>query len=132
MVPEIFVSHLIFLTDEQINDLQNNGATIKTDGSCVTVRYLDGTTDEPANEIFCNYELVREDAGSAIIESSDGFKLTLKNRNKAVELLPMPVGNGGTEFAITNGKIIHQVEILPLSVINQSGVEFHLFHNDSK
>lgn len=54
----LFVTHSIFLTEDQINELIGGG-TIGLIGCCVPV-WVDaktGRTNEPASEIFCEYLL---------------------------------------------------------------------------
>jgi hypothetical protein len=52
----LFVTHSLFLTEDQINDLID-GRTVGLIGCCVPV-WVDaktGRTNEPASEIFCEY-----------------------------------------------------------------------------
>lgn len=54
----LFVTHNIFLTEEQIENILNRN-TINVIGHCVPVwiNSKTGKNTEPANEIFCNYKI---------------------------------------------------------------------------
>ena len=50
------ISHLIFLTKEQREEL-SKGGPIKCNGVSIPVWFKGGDTSEPAREVFCNYSL---------------------------------------------------------------------------
>lgn len=80
----LFVTHNVFLTEEQINDLLG-GSSANVIGHCVPV-WVDaktGKTSEPAAEIFCEYEIENSKEKSSDIEmlSKKGFRLFLPNQD---------------------------------------------------
>jgi hypothetical protein len=55
----LFVTHSVFLTDEEARLLASGESSIETTGHCVPVwvEAKTGKTTEPGNEIFCRYKL---------------------------------------------------------------------------
>ena len=68
----LFVTHHVFLTDDEIRDVISGVKLIRC-GSCVPVwvNASTGNTTEPAKEIFCAYELSLSDGGPGFIEPND-------------------------------------------------------------
>jgi hypothetical protein len=68
-----FVTHHVFLTDDQISDLVS-GSPVSCLGHCVPV-WIDaktGRTTEPAKELFCRYRLFNSDEKSMAVERIKG------------------------------------------------------------
>jgi hypothetical protein len=65
----LFVTHHVFLTDEQISNLVS-GSPVSCLGHCVPV-WIDaktGRTTEPAREVFCSYDLFNSEEKSRMVE----------------------------------------------------------------
>lgn len=76
----LFVTHHIFLTDDQIKEV-SSGSTVLCQGCCVPV-WVDaksGKTTEPAKEIFCQYELSVSAGGPGWVDVAKkrGYKITI-------------------------------------------------------
>ena len=70
----LFVTHHVFLTDEQIS-LVVSGEKVSCVGHCVPV-WVDaktGRTTEPAKEVFCSYEIFNTGKGMGDVEPVDTF-----------------------------------------------------------
>lgn len=81
----LFVTHHIFLTDEQIKEV-SSGSSLVCSGLCVPV-WVDaksGKTTEPAKEIFCFYELSVSDGGFGRIESikKKGYRVLIPSASE--------------------------------------------------
>jgi hypothetical protein len=69
----LFITHHLFLTDDQISDLVS-GSPVSCMGHCVPV-WIDaktGRTTEPAKEVFCGYELFNSAGKPAAVEFVKG------------------------------------------------------------
>lgn len=69
----LFITHHLFLTDEQIRDLVSR-TPVSCVGHCVPV-WVDaktGTTTEPAKEVFCVYDLFNSEERSRDVEVNEG------------------------------------------------------------
>lgn len=80
----LFITHHIFLSKKQIEDLYNNNS-IETIGHSVPV-WVDaktGETTEPAKEIFCNYKInnTKEYEKNVEIIRRKGYELFLPQLN---------------------------------------------------
>ena len=79
----LFVTHNIFLTNSQMDQLINN-ESISTTGVCVPVWLNAKTTKttEPAAEFFCEYEINNDKNKEQDIEilENKGYKINLPNK----------------------------------------------------
>ena len=53
------------------------GEAVETTGTSVPVWFFMGTTSEPANEVFCKYQLTHEDNDYPPMVLSQGYKINL-------------------------------------------------------
>lgn len=79
----LFVTHNIFLTKEQIEEVLNK-TSIKVIGHCVPV-WIDaktGKTTEPASEVFCTYEINNDETKNRdiVFVPQEGFEIFLPNK----------------------------------------------------
>lgn len=70
------ISHNIFLTRQQRYDLYNK-QVIETIGVSVPVWFANGTTSEPANEVFCKYKLINNTEQTGIEFVKRGYDICL-------------------------------------------------------
>ena len=68
------VSHYIYLTKEQRYAL-HDGKTIDVVGTCISVWFHKGNTSEPAQEIFCKYNIHNPRTGANIKQTEEGFEI---------------------------------------------------------
>ena len=74
----LFITHHVFLTDEQISEL-TVGDAVSCLGHCVPV-WIDaktGRTTEPAREVFCRYRLFNTESKSRVVECEKGVGYSL-------------------------------------------------------
>lgn len=90
----LFVTHNIFLTNNQINKLIDE-KSIKCEGISVPVwvNPKNSKTTEPACEIFCKYEIVTEQKEDDIEITKKGYKIYLgkisAKKTKTINFLEM-------------------------------------------
>lgn len=73
------ISHVIHLPREERYAL-HDGRTIVTEGVSVPVWLIDGTTSEPAREVFCRYILRNTKEERPIQILDDGYDITIPYR----------------------------------------------------
>jgi hypothetical protein len=77
----LFVTHSIFLTEEQIESLLRTEGCLEVVGHCVPVwvNAKTGETTEPGSEVFCNYKI--HNSGEKVAQISNlrkkGFEIFL-------------------------------------------------------
>lgn len=76
------VSHSLFLTEKQRYDL-HQGKTIKVVGVSMPVWFCQGSTSEPAEEVFCKYTLNNKKNNNAYVKST-------KNNTYIINLPQVP------------------------------------------
>lgn len=136
----LIVSHCIFLTKEQRNDLQI-AKKVEVIGTSVPVWHYGGRTSEPANEVYCQYTIMPTKYNTFIKHTDkNDYEIELPVNSFNPELNrenPMPLKNlkdlkdGGSEWLAfrqfgnvkRNKKIIqviHFVEIKDISELTET------------
>lgn len=78
----LFVTHHLFLTEEQINEVVS-GKTVEAVGHCVPVwvNAKTGKTTEPASEVFCSYRIhnCKEKSCEVEVVLKSGYEIYIPN-----------------------------------------------------
>lgn len=70
------ISHCLYLTDDQIDILIENGV-VDTVGVSVPVWFKMGSTSEPAQEVFCRYTITNSVEDYFITTSEEGYQFNV-------------------------------------------------------
>jgi len=98
------VAHNIFLNRNQRYKIgQWLDTTVHVVGHCIPVWYDGGDTDEPAQEIFCNYLLTNGEEPTFVrtLEGKDGFRINLAGQQMRKSLLDV-IDGGSESIMFTN------------------------------
>ena len=101
------IAHNIFLSRNQRYKLgQWLDTSVTVVGHCVPVWYDGGETNEPAQEVFCNYVITNGDNPTYVrtLEDKDGFKINLFEKNMRQSLLDSTDGGCGSILFTNHGK----------------------------
>jgi hypothetical protein len=78
------IAHNVFLTKEQRYGLFD-GNTVEVIGVSVPVWYYNGTTSEPATEVFCAYKLIPDEKKFYVNYTKNSYELLLSKNSYATE-----------------------------------------------
>lgn len=87
------LAHSLFLTKEERYSL-HAGKTLNIIGICVPVWFYKGTTSEPAQEVFCRYEVTNAPPDKLIAKTHEGFVINLPQKTEpsdAFKSLPIKI-----------------------------------------
>lgn len=129
------ISHLIFLSREQRYALYA-GQTLQVIGVSVPVWFCKDKTNEPANEVFCEYKIIPTDFSSNITSKSKAYEIEIplqeynperKESNPVVLKNILDFEDGGVEWVafrqlsnITkNKKKVHVVQFLEIKPLEE-------------
>jgi hypothetical protein len=125
------VSHNIFLTRDERYRLHKGEKLIVT-GVSVPVWFKKGSTSEPAQEVFCTYELTNEPGEKPISTIENGYLINLPQKSEkspASSIGLLDINDGGSEWVefrqyntvYRDGKkynLVHFVEVKPIELLN--------------
>jgi hypothetical protein len=114
----MFVSHAIYLSQQERKQLNEDICAIETKGVCNVTASSDGKTEE----MICVYLITNEE--SPVIElMPDGFKIYISPK-QCKELLPLPVGIEWLNFKVDQDvkgvNVHHQVVFQTIDVLEQT------------
>lgn len=122
--PLLVVSHYIYLDRRDRYNLHKR-KKIKVVGVSVPVFTQNGYTNEPANEIFCEYILTNLRKDSKIIKTEKGYQINLPQKVKNGRLFSRKIldyKDGGENRIIFKeyNKVLHYIEIKPIEILKES------------
>lgn len=114
MIP-IVISHSIFLTKIELNNLSNEKTTIETVG--ISVPVVSGNY-EKQTEVFCRYILTNEITGPEVEIMEDGYKLYITDKIKELYY------EVETPISLNEKRLLalHQISIHDTNYLEQSTV----------
>jgi hypothetical protein len=127
MQKTLFISHSIFLNEEEMNTLTLENKSIETIGISVSTWSDDS---EISKEILCRYLITNEMESSQIVDiMPDGYKIYLKDISKFRRLKDSKWIVLKEEGIIDNYTIIHQIIIQTIIDLENTTVYLHWKNN---
>jgi hypothetical protein len=127
MQKTLFISHSIFLNEEEMNTLTLENKSIETIGISVSTWSDDS---EISKEILCRYLITNEMESSQIVDiMPDGYKIYLKDISKFRRLKDSKWIVLKEEGIIDNYTVIHQIIIQTIIDLENTTVYLHWKNN---
>jgi hypothetical protein len=127
---KIFISHRIFITEEQRSTLKKKGAHIEATGICCVVLVEDNQTNEPAKEINCNYRIFSDHSKGNRVVINDNYDIYLGDQ-KIREWLNFNIVEKNILYGESH-QIIHQIVISDVDDLVRSRLPIHFSQISSK